>query len=124
MYYFPQQPPYLLLAIGFFAAFTSGVAFTGTLKEITQKWRKSGAENGESSLSAKGTILPFLGITIGISLFLVSGLAIFGFPNILACAIGLPVSLLTCALVWFQLKSMLTFAERRGMQSLDLDSMR
>ena len=51
-----------------------------------------------------------------------SGLEIFGFPSLLALGVGLPLSILTCLLVWLQLDSMLTFAERQGMQSLDLDS--
>ncbi|MBO3460905.1 hypothetical protein G7B40_003250 [Aetokthonos hydrillicola Thurmond2011] len=122
MYYYPLQPPYILLAIGIFAALTSGVAFAGTLKLIVEKWQKDGAEkNSSSRLSSTQLLIPFLGITLGIGLFLCSGFEIFGFPPLLAYAVGLPVALLTSLLVWFQLKSMLVFVERKGMRSLNLD---
>lgn len=36
MYYYPLQPPYILLLVGFLAALTSGFALSGTLKVIVQ----------------------------------------------------------------------------------------
>ena len=123
MYYYPLQPPYVLLAIGIFAALSSGVAFAGTLKLIVQKWQSDGAENNfHSRLSNRQLLVPFLGISIGIGMFLCSGFEIFGFPPLLAYAVGVPVALFTCLLIWFQLGSMLAFVERQGMQSLNLDS--
>ena len=123
MYYYPTQPPYLVLVVGFFIAVTSGAALSGTLKVIAQKWQKNGKETSKSAFSNKQLIVPFIGITLGIGLFLCSGLAIFGFPNWLAYAVGVPITLLTCILTGFQLGSMLTYAESRGLQSLDLDSL-
>ncbi len=122
MYYYPANPPYFLLLIGFLMALTSGIALSGTLKVIVQQWPKNNSEDTKSPSSLKKLLVPFLGITAGVCLFLSSGLEIFGFPSFLALAVGLPVSLLTCVLVWFQLGSMLTFAKREGMQALDLDS--
>ncbi|AHJ30141.1 hypothetical protein PN465_19420 [Nodularia spumigena CS-584] len=124
MYYYPEQPPYFLLTIGFFIALTSGLALSGTLKVIVQQWPKDSGEDTKSPSpsSLKQLFVPFLGITGGVSLFLSSGLEIFGFPSLLALGVGLPVSLLTCLLVWLQLGSLLTFAKRQGMQALDLDS--
>jgi hypothetical protein len=124
MYYFPQQPPYILLVVGFFAALTSGAALAGTLKLIVQKWQSDGAETSGSRISTGQLLLPFLGITVGVCLFLCSGFEIFGFPPLLACAIGVPVTLFTCVLVWLQLGSMLAYMERQGMQAMDLDSLR
>lgn len=124
MYYYPLQPPYFLLILGLFVALTSGFALSGILKLLVQNWQVNSTENSQTNSSfKKQLLLPFLGITAGICLFVSSGLEIFGFPDILALGIGLPLSLLTCLLVWFQLGSMLTYAERRGMKSLDLDSL-
>jgi hypothetical protein len=121
MYYFPLQPPYFLLLVGFLTALTSGLALSGTLKVIVQNWPTERAENTKPRSSLKQLIVPFIGITGGTCLFLSSGLEIFGFPSTLALGVGLPISLFTCLLVWFQLGSMMTFIEREGMQSLDLD---
>ncbi len=123
MYYYPVNPPYLLLVVGFLTALTSGIALSGTLKVIVQKWPSDRAENTKPRSPLKQLIVPFLGITGGICLFLSSGFEIFGFPTLLALGVGLPVGLLTCLLLWVQLGSMLEFAERRGMQALDLDSL-
>ncbi|MBD2677574.1 MULTISPECIES: hypothetical protein [Nostoc] len=122
MYYFPLQPPYFLLLVGFLTALTSGIALSGTLKVIVQKWPSDRTENAKPSSSLKQLFVPFLGITAGVCLFMSSGLEIFGFPSLLALGVGLPISLLTCLLVWLQLGSMLTFAQTKGMQSLDLDT--
>ena len=122
MYYFPLQPPYFLLLIGFLTALTSGLALSGTLKVIVQNWPSERAENTQPRSSLKQLLVPFIGITGGTCLFMSSGLEIFGFPSSLALGVGLPISLFTCLLVWLQLGSMMTFIEREGMQSLDLDS--
>jgi uncharacterized membrane protein YfcA len=124
MYYYSSQPPYLLLIFGLFAALTSGLALAGTLKVIVNKWRSDGAEKSSSQLSIKRLFVPFLGITVGVAFFMCSGFEIFGFPPLLAYAVGLPVTILTSLLVWFQLGSMMSFVEQRGMQSLDLDSLK
>ncbi|MEH2104971.1 hypothetical protein [Nostoc sp.] len=122
MYYFPLQPPYFLLLVGFLTALTSGLALSGTLKVIVQNWPSERTENTKPRSSLKQLLVPFVGITGGTCLFLSSGLEIFGFPSSLALGVGLPISLFTCLLVWLQLGSMMTFIEREGMQSLDLDS--
>jgi hypothetical protein len=124
MYYYPTQPPYFLLILGFLVAFTSGLALSGTLKLMVRQWPSTPNQNAKLAAGAKfkQLLVPFLGITIGTSAFLSAGLSIFGFPSILAWGIGLPLSLITCLLVWFQLASMLDFAQRQGMRALDLDS--
>ncbi|RAM51663.1 hypothetical protein BLD44_008605 [Mastigocladus laminosus UU774] len=124
MYYYPSHPPYLLLIFGLFAALTSGVALAGTLKIIVNKWRSDGAEKSNSQLSIKQLSVPFLGITGGVVLFMCSGFEIFGFPPLLAYAVGIPVTILTSLLVWLQLGSMMSFVQRQGMQSLDLDTLK
>jgi hypothetical protein len=122
MYYYPLQPPYIVLVVGFLTALTSGLALSGTLKVIVEKWPRNNKEPIKSSASLKQLIVPFIGITAGTCLFMSSGLEIFGFPSPLALGIGLPLSLGTCVFVWFQLGSLLEFVSSRGMQSLDLDS--
>ncbi|WP_413174615.1 hypothetical protein [Anabaena azotica] len=122
MYYYPLQPPYILLLVGFLTALTSGLALSGTLQVIVQKWPSVNKEPIKSSSSLKQLLVPFIGITVGVCLFMSSGLEIFGFPSPLALGVGLPLSLLTCLFVWLQLGSLLEFVSSRGMQSLDLDS--
>ncbi|MBW4630378.1 MAG: hypothetical protein KME30_00305 [Iphinoe sp. HA4291-MV1] len=123
MYYFPQQPPYFLLVVGLFVALASGAALSGTLTLIVQKWQNDGAETSGSRIAIRNLAVPFVGETAGLCLFLCSGFEIFGFPPLLAYAIGLPVALFTCLLIWVQLRSMLAYVERQGIEALDLDSL-
>jgi hypothetical protein len=124
MYYYPLQPPYFLLLVGFLTALTSGLALSGTLKVIVQQWPddKSTEENTNTRSFYKQLLVPFIGITSGVCLFLASGLEIFGFPAELALGVGLPMSLLTCVFLWWQLGGLLDYVKSQGMQSLDLDS--
>ncbi len=119
--YYTSQPPYFVLALGLFIALTSGAALSGTLKLILQKWQDNGAENSNCRLSTKELLLPFLGITVGVSLFLSSGFQIFGFESLIAYSVGIGLSFLTCLLIWAQLRSMLAYVQRQGIKSLDLD---
>lgn len=121
MYYNPLQAPYFLFVLGLFIAITCGAAFSETLKLILQKWQQLTNKKQEASLSTRNCLLPFLGVSSGLGLFLCSGLAIFGFPSMLACAIGIPITFFTSLLVWKQLKSMMLYAEQKGMISFDLD---
>ncbi|MCE2703637.1 MAG: hypothetical protein LW859_41050 [Anabaena sp. 49633_E8] len=95
MYYYPLQPPYFLLLVGFLTAFTSGLALSGTLKVIVQQWPqdKSPKEKTNTRSFYKQLLVPFIGITGGSCLFLCSGFEIFGFPLGMALSIGLPMTL-------------------------------
>lgn len=121
MYYFPGEPPYFILVAGLFIALTSGTAFSATLKQIVQKLSDAHAVNQKPKLPTTQLIFPFLGITVGVCMFLSSGLEIFGFTSFLSYAVGIPLTLLTGLLVWYQLNSMLALAEKEGFQAFNID---
>ena len=121
MYYIPSEPPYFILAAGLLVALTCGSAFAAMLKGIAQKWTSDRAADAVVKSQTRQLIIPFLGMTAGVGMFLSSGLSIFGFPTMLACAVGIPLTLLTALLVWFQLGSMLAMAEREGVEAFKID---
>lgn len=121
MSYYPE-PPYFLLVIGILVALTSGTAFSATLKQIVQKWSSDRAANTKAQLPTGQLLIPFLGISAGVCIFLASGLEIFGFISWLSYAVAVPLTLMIGFLVWYQLGSMFALVEQKGFQSLDLDS--
>ena len=121
MSYYPE-PPYFLLVIGILVALTSGTAFSATLRQIVQKWSSDRAANAKAQLPTGQLLIPFLGISAGVCIFLSSGLEIFGFIGWLAYAVAVPLTLMIGFLVWYQLGSMFALVEQKGFQSLDLDS--
>lgn len=121
MYYF-QEPPYLLLVMGLLAGITCGAAFEATLKQKVQEWAKNRSSRSLAQMQGFPLLIPFLGISAGICVFLAAGLEIFSFPTFLAYTISLPLTLFIGWLVWYQLGKLLAQLERGGSKAIDLDA--
>lgn len=122
MYYFPIEPPYFLLLAGLLAGITSGIAFEATLKQFIKNWSQNRSTLNLAKAQNTQLLIPFLGISAGVCIFLSSGLQIFGFPPFLAYTISLPLTVLIGWLVWYQLGVLFTQLQRGGSKALDLDS--
>lgn len=118
---FPE-PPYLLLVVGLLVSLASGKAFEVTLKQSVQEWSKTHSTRILSNLQGMQLLVPFLGISGGICIFLTSGLIIFGFPTWLSSIVSAVLTIATGLLIWFQLGKLLLMLEQGGSQALDLDS--
>ncbi len=117
-----SAPPYVLLVIGLLASLASGKAFEVTLKQSVQEWSKTHSTRILSNLQGTQLLVPFLGISGGICIFLASGLIIFGFPTWLSFILSTVLTIATSLLIWFQLGKLLLMLEQGGSQALDLDS--
>lgn len=120
MYYFPD-PPYFLFIAGMLGALACGVAFQATLKQKVNEWSKNRSTRTLAEMQGAQLLLPFLGISGGICVFLAAGLEVFGFPAWLSYTISLLLTVATSFLVWSQLRRVLVQLERGGSQALDLD---
>lgn len=119
-YYFPQ-PPYLLVLVGFLIAITSGLAFEANLKQKVRKWSKDPANHRLDRSQTSELKFSFLGICLGICVFIAGGLEIFSVDRLLAYLIALPLTLFTSSLIWSQLGNVLRELELGGSKALDLD---
>jgi hypothetical protein len=122
LYYFPQDPPYFILIAGLLAGIACGAAFDGTLRQNVKAWSKDRNNIQLSASDDLGLRLPFLGIVVGIIVFLEAGLEIFGFPGWLAYSVSVPLTILIAILLWFQLQVVFKQLDRGGSPALDLDS--
>ena len=121
-YYFPE-PPYFLLVAGLFVSLTSGVAFSTTLKQTVRQWSKESSHHLLSDLKGIPLAMPFIGIAIGICIFLSAGLEIFSFPASIAFSASLVLTALSSGLIWYQLNQLFARVERDGAAAaFDLDS--
>lgn len=116
------NPPYFMLIAGLLAGITSGVAFETTLKQSVNEWARNRSTRTLSKMRGAALFVPFLGICGGILVFLASGINIFGFPTLAAYGISFLLTILTGALVWWQLGQLLTQIEKGGSKAIDLDS--
>lgn len=123
MYYFPQ-PPFFVAVIGVFIAITSGAAFQNLLG---QKLRTSYQDSKQlTSFKIDPTQDPaiaitFLGICLGVWVFLGGGLMVLGFGIIPAYGVALLLTLFTSGLVWDQINDVLKQLKEGGSKALELD---
>ncbi|GAB4379072.1 MAG: hypothetical protein Kow00121_32340 [Elainellaceae cyanobacterium] len=121
-YYYYPDPPYFLLIAGLLASLASGLAFEATLKQAVQEWANNRSTRTLAKLQGSALRLPYLGMCVGICVFLASGVQIFGFPAALAYAIATSLTIFIGLLVWSQLGKILVQLEKGGSKALDLDS--
>jgi hypothetical protein len=117
------DPPYFLLVAGLFIGLTSGKAFEATLKQAVQTWNKTRSGATLKQATGLSLSLPFLGICMGICLFLASGLNIYGLPLDFSYAASVLLTIGTGVLVWSQLKKLLVLLQQGGSKALDLDAL-
>ncbi|MBZ8179033.1 hypothetical protein [Oscillatoria salina] len=120
MYNLPE-PPYFLLVLGLFIGLTCGSAFSAILKQKVQQWAESGSTRTLAEMRGFRLVLPYLGICLGICLFLASGVEIFIFDRAVAYAIAFPMTAFIGLLIWVQLGNVLEQLEEGGSEALDLD---
>lgn len=116
------QPPYVLLVAGFLAAIAAGSAFGATLQQSTQDWVKNRETTSLESIRGLSLQLPYVGICIGVCVFLASGIQFFGFSAKVAYALGAVMTALMGLLVWRQLGVILAQIQAGGSKALDLDA--
>ncbi|AFZ47313.1 hypothetical protein Cyast_1348 [Cyanobacterium stanieri PCC 7202] len=122
MYTLPQ-PPLVLLAMGFFIGVTCGLAFEAALKIKVNYWSNQGKKGIKTNLSEISVLkLPFMGICLGICVFLAAGLEIFTYNRLLSYGVSLPLTLFIGILIWVQLKKLIVLLLEGGSEALDLDS--
>jgi hypothetical protein len=123
MYGYPT-PHYALLCFGLFAAITSGLAFQETLKQLVKTWSKAKENQSDLTQILRSVTLrlPFLGMMVGICVFLASGVEFFGFATLGAYGFSAAMTVLTAVLIWYQLAKILKLLQEGGSKALDLES--
>ena len=117
--YFPQ-PPYMLAGIGLAVGVLCGLTFGKLVQNKLDGWKQDRFAllplgNAEITMSYTGTL-------IGITLFIVSCLQIFGFASGAALLVALVLSLLTGGALWVQLERLMTQVESGNFKAVDFDN--
>lgn len=121
--YIVFDPPYFLFVVGLLAAITSGKAFEATLKQQVNLWSKQRSAKILEDLLGSQLVVPSLGICSGITVFLGTGLMIFGFPAKISFAMSVVLTIGTAVLLWVQLQKIFSILQTGGSQALDLDAL-
>ncbi|AUC60712.1 hypothetical protein AA637_05900 [Cyanobacterium sp. HL-69] len=122
MYTLPH-PPLVLLAMGFFIGITCGLAFESSLKIKVNYWSNQGKKGIKTDMSEISVLqIPFLGICLGICMFLAAGLEIFTYNRVLSYGVSLPLTIFIGVLIWVQLRKLIVQLLEGGSEAIDLDS--
>ncbi len=112
-------PPYTLTVAGFVIALLCGKAFEMVLKEQVTDWSKDRSQSILAGMQGLSLMLPYLGISLGILVFLGTGMMLFGFTSGLSFLIALPLTIGTAVLIWGQLRKLLLQLEEGGSKALE-----
>ncbi|MEB3342961.1 hypothetical protein [Okeania sp.] len=111
MYNLPQ-PPYLLILVGLLISSSSGAVFAKLIKQLVKDWSKNPATCNITHKRGLTLQIPYLGVASGALIFLSSSLQLFGFTNLVAYSICLPLTIGTGLVVWIQLSKILDKMEQ------------
>jgi hypothetical protein len=115
------QPPYFLLTAGLLMGITSGLAFEATLKQSLKSWSANRQAKQATEIQDFNLFFSFLGICIGVCIFLASGLNIFSIGLWFAYGFSILVTILIGGLIWRQLSTLLRQLQAGGSKAIDLD---
>lgn len=111
------QPPYLLIVVGLLMSLSSGLVFARLIKQLVRDWSENPATCKIVTMRGLTLQIPFFGIASGALIFLSSSLQLFGFTNLVAYSICLPLTIGTGLVVWVQLTKILDKMEASGSSS-------
>ncbi|MEM9216672.1 MAG: hypothetical protein AAGD25_20275 [Cyanobacteria bacterium P01_F01_bin.150] len=114
--------PYGLMIGGFLLSVKCGFAFSEILKKSTRKWSSNRANMSLNEVRDMTLLIPFVGICIGICLFLGSGIQIFAFSAQFSYAVSVPVTFFVGIAMWYQLGQVLDQIQKGGSRALDIDA--
>jgi tellurite resistance protein TehA-like permease len=122
MYYLPE-PPLFLIFVGLMMGVTCGLAFEATLKDKVNLWRTQPPKTKQSQLYGISLLqIPFIGICVGICVFLAAGLEVFIYSRVFAYGLSLLMTLFIGGLIWSQLQKLILVLLQGGSKALDLDA--
>jgi hypothetical protein len=121
--YNAADPPLVLLFAGLFIGITCCTAFVVTLKQLLKEWSKNRSTRNLANLRGVQVLFPFVGVALGICIFLASCLQVFAFSELIAYTFSIPLTVLMAGLVWYQLTRLFNQMEQRGLRGIDLDDL-
>lgn len=115
-----QQPPYALIGIGFLIALLCGLTFARQIQERLDLWQQDRLPL--LPLARPNIVIPYAGVLLGTTLFVGSGLQVFGFAAGSSLLVALLLTLLTGAGLWYQLGRLMEQVERGNFAAVDFDN--
>ncbi len=115
-----MQPPYLVAGVGLAIGVLCGLTFAKLVQDRLEGWKQD-----RLALLPLGTVaitLPYIGVVIGITLFIGGSLQVFGFSSGVALLASFVLSIGTAGALWVQLERLMGQVQDGTFSAVDFDN--
>ena len=114
------QPPYLVAGLGLAIAMLCGLTFAKLVEQRLEGWKQD-----RLALLPLGTAvvtIPYMGVVLGITLFIGGSLQVFGFSAGAALLVSFVLSVGTAGALWVQLERLMGQVQDGTFSAVDFDN--
>jgi hypothetical protein len=115
-----SQPPYLLAGAGLAIGILCGLTFSKLVQLRLDDWKQDRLPL--LPLARMQTVLPWIGLLLGITLFIGGSLQVFGFAPGTAILVAFLLSLATGGALWVQLVRLMQQVQAGNFKAVDFDN--
>lgn len=115
-----MQPPYLVAGVGLAVGVLCGLTFARLVRDKLESWKQD--RLALLPLASGTTALPYIGVVIGVTLFIGGSLQVFGFSAGLALLVSFILSVATAGALWVQLERLMGQVENGTFSAVDFDN--
>lgn len=114
------QPPYVVAAVGLAIGILCGLTFSKLVQERLDAWKQDRLPL--LPLARVQTVLPWIGLLLGVTLFIGGSLQVFGFAPGAAILLAFLLSLATGGALWMQLVRLMQQVQAGNFKAVDFDN--
>lgn len=114
------QPPYLLAGLGLAIGILCGLTFSKLVQLRLEAWKQDRLPL--LPLARVQTVLPWMGLLLGITIFIGGSLQVFGFAPGTAVLVAFLLSLATGGALWVQLVRLMQQVQAGNFKAVDFDN--
>jgi hypothetical protein len=115
-----EQPPYLVAGAGLAIGVLCGLTFAKLVQNRLEGWKQD--RLALLPLANLETVLPWMGLVIGVTLFIGGSLQVFGFASGTALLVAFVLSLATAGGLWVQLERLMGQVQDGTFKAVDFDN--
>ncbi len=115
-----DSPPYVLAGVGLAIGVLCGLTFARLVQDRLEAWKQDRLPL--LPLARLETMLPYIGLVLGVTLFIGASLQVFGFASGAALLVAFLLSMATAGALWVQLARLMQQVEAGNFKAVDFDN--
>ena len=115
-----SQPPYLVAGLGLAIAMLCGLTFAKLVQQRLEGWKQDRLQL--LPLGSAVITIPYMGVVLGVTLFIGGSLQVFGFSAGAALLVSFVLSVGTAGALWVQLERLMGQVQDGTFSAVDFDN--